>query len=55
MLTVNYIEVLQKDLCDRLGRKIKIVNGRSKGRIEIEYYGNDDLNRLADFLTSGKT
>lgn len=50
-ITVNYLEVLQKELGDRIGRKIKIVNGKNKGRIEIEYYGNDDLNRLADFLS----
>jgi len=50
-LSINYLEVLQKELGDRLGRKIKIVNGKTKGRIEIEYYGNDDLNNLAAFLS----
>jgi ParB family chromosome partitioning protein len=53
-ITVNYLEVLQKELGDKLGRKIKIVNGKSKGRIEIEYYGNDDLNNLAELLSGMK-
>jgi len=50
-ISVNYLEVLQKELGDRLGRKVRIVNGKRKGRIEIEYYGNDDLNNLAGFLS----
>lgn len=50
-LTIDYIEVLQKELGDRIGRKVKIVSGKKKGRIEIEYYGNDDLNNLVSFLS----
>jgi ParB family chromosome partitioning protein len=53
-ITVNYLEVLQKDLGEKLGRKIKIVNGKSKGRIEIEYYGSEDLNNLTEFLSGIK-
>ena len=40
----------QKDLSSRLGRGVKIVSGRKKGRIELEYYGMDDLNDLLDAL-----
>ena len=29
---------------------MKIVNGRKKGRIELEYYGLDDLNDLLEAL-----
>ena len=29
---------------------MKIVNGRKKGRIELEYYGLDDLNELLEAL-----
>ena len=29
---------------------MKIVSGKKKGRIEIEYYGNDDLNQLVVLL-----
>lgn len=49
-ISVNYIDVLQKELGDNLGRRVKIVSGKKKGRIEIEYYGNDDLNQLVVLL-----
>ena len=34
----------------RLGRKVHIVRGRRKGRIELEYYDPEDLNTLLDLL-----
>ena len=34
----------------RLGRGVRIVTGRKKGRIELEYYGMDDLNDLLEAL-----
>ena len=40
----------QKELSSQLGRGVKIVNGRKKGRIELEYYGMDDLNDLLEAL-----
>ena len=43
---VDYTAEAQKDLSSKLGRGVKIVNGRKKGRIELEYYGLDDLNDL---------
>ena len=49
-LTVNYIAECEKDLSRRLGRKVKIVNGKRKGRFELEFYGQDDLQRLLDLL-----
>ena len=51
-ITVDYIKVLQQELGNNIGRKVKIVNGKRKGRIEIEYYGNDDLNQLVEMLSS---
>ena len=47
---VNYIAEAEKDLGARLGRKIHIVTGRKKGRLELEYYGEDDLNALLEAL-----
>ena len=47
---VDYTAVAQRELSGRLGRGVKIVNGRKKGRIELEYYGMDDLNDLLDAL-----
>ena len=39
-----------RELGERLGRPCKIVTGKKKGRIELEYYGVDDLNALLDAL-----
>ena len=47
---VDYTAEAQKDLASRLGRGVKIVSGKKKGRIELEYYGMDDLNELLDAL-----
>ena len=47
---VDYTAEAQKDLASRLGRGVKIVTGRKKGRIELEYYGLADLNDLLDAL-----
>lgn len=47
---VDYAAEAQKDLSSRLGRGVKIVSGRKKGRIELEYYGVDDLNELLEAL-----
>ena len=46
----DYTAEAQKDLSSKLGRGVKIVNGRKKGRIELEYYGLDDLNDLLEAL-----
>ena len=54
-ITVNYAEEAAKELGSKLGRGCKIVTGRKKGRIELEYYGIDDLNDLLDALHALKT
>ena len=45
-LAVDYVAECEKTLSRRLGRKVRIVNGKKKGRFELEFYGQDDLNRL---------
>lgn len=47
---VDYIAEAQNELKAKLCRGVKIVSGRKKGRIELEYYGLDDLNDLLDAL-----
>ena len=37
-----YIEELEHRLAEATGRKISISQGKEKGKISIEYYGNDD-------------
>ena len=50
--TVDYYAECARDLSKRLGRGTKIVHGRKKGRIELEYYDQEDLQRLLDALQS---
>ena len=40
----------EKSLSDRLGRACRISHGKKRGKIEIEYYGVDDLNNLLEVL-----
>ncbi|MBR3569584.1 MAG: ParB/RepB/Spo0J family partition protein [Oscillibacter sp.] len=47
---IDYTVEAQKELSAKLGRGVRIVNGRKKGRIELDYYGLDDLNALLDAL-----
>lgn len=50
VLTVDYIGECEKALTKQLSRKVRIVNGKRKGRFELEFYGQDDLQRLYDAL-----
>lgn len=49
-LTVDYVGECEKALTKRLGRKVRIVSGKRKGRFELEFYGQDDLQRLYEAL-----
>lgn len=50
----NTKDIYIKDIEDRLknifGTKVNINKGRKKGKIEIEYYSEDDLQRILDIL-----
>lgn len=48
----DYVALAARDLGDHLGRKVKIVSGKRKGRLELEYYGTEDLNALLEALNS---
>ena len=41
-------------LSDKIGRTCRIVSGKKKGRIELDYYGIDDLNDLLEALAAIK-
>lgn len=45
-----YLGELEKDLSGRLGRKVKIAHKGKKGRIELEYYNEQDLETLLALL-----
>ena len=49
-----YATLAAETLTTTLGRTVKIVNGRKKGRVELEYYGVDDLNELLEALAELK-
>ena len=49
-LQVDYVAECEKNLSKHLGRGVKIVNGKRKGKFELEFYGPEDLQNLLDAL-----
>lgn len=47
---VDYVAECEKQLSRHLGRGVKIVSGKRKGRFELEFYGQEDLQNLLDIL-----
>lgn len=47
------LEALENRLRTRLATQVRIRQGKSKGRLEIEYYSDDDLERLTEILEAG--
>ena len=47
---VDYVAECEKSLSKHLGRGVKIINGKRKGRFELEFYGEEDLQTLLDAL-----
>ena len=45
-----YLRAAEKSLAARFGRKVNIISGKKKGKIELEYYNPEDLNTLLDLL-----
>lgn len=43
-----YIEQVERRLTTAVGRNISITNGKKKGKLYIEFYGNEDLEQLID-------
>ena len=48
---VDYVAEAETALTKKLGRKVKIVDGKRKGRLEIEYYGAEDFDALYKALS----
>ena len=53
-LAVDYVAECEKHLTRRLGRRVHIVNGKRKGRVELDFYGDDDLQKLYEALCALK-
>lgn len=47
---VDYCAEVSRQLSAALGRKVKLVDGKKTGRIEIEFYGADDREALISLL-----
>ena len=45
-----YLVDLEEQLCERLGTRVNIQNGDKKGVIQIEYYSDQDLERILDII-----
>lgn len=50
VFAVDYVAECEKNLSKHLGRGVKIVNGKRKGRFELEFYGEEDLQHLLEIL-----
>lgn len=46
------LEAIENNLSSQLGTKVKISHGNKRGKIEIEYFGNDDLDRILNLLNN---
>ncbi len=53
-LQVDYLAECEKKLSHHLGRGVKIVSGKRKGRFELEFYDPEDLQTLLDALMTLK-
>ena len=51
-LEVDYVAECEKTLSRALNRGVKITRGKRKGKFELEFYGDDDLQRLYEALQS---
>lgn len=49
-LAVDYVAECEKNLSKHLGRGVKIINGKRKGKFELEFYGQEDLQNLLEAL-----
>ncbi|MGN1115072.1 MAG: ParB/RepB/Spo0J family partition protein [Candidatus Ornithomonoglobus sp.] len=44
------LNTIETNLSSRLGTRVKLLHGEKKGKIEIEYFGNDDLERILSLI-----
>ncbi len=51
-VSVNYLEEIERRLSGKLGRKVKLISGKKKGKIELEFYNPEDLEKLIKLLES---
>jgi len=49
-----HIKAIQNQLRDRFATHVQVHHGAKKGKIELEYYGDDDLQRMLELLGIGE-
>lgn len=49
-VSVDYVREVERELENALGRKVRLVDGKKKGRIELEFYGAEDREKLIENL-----
>lgn len=49
-IRVDYAAEISNELSKKLGRKVKLIDGKRNGKIEIEFYGADDREALIEKL-----
>ena len=54
VIHVDYVAECEKQLSKQLGRGVKIINGKRKGKFELEFYGQEDLQHLLEALMNIK-
>lgn len=50
ILQVDYFKECEKSLSKALGRKVTISHGKNQGKFTLEYYGDEDLQKLIEAL-----
>ncbi len=50
-LPVSYCRAMTTQLTNHLNTKVRVVQNGKRGKLEIEYYSSDDLDRLVSLLT----
>ena len=50
LVAIDYVAECEKNLSKHLGRGVRIINGKRKGKFELEFYGQEDLQALLEAL-----
>ena len=49
-----FIEAVERRMTDLIGHKVTLAHGKKRGRLSIEYYGNEDLEQICQLLEAGE-
>lgn len=49
-INIDYAAEVSNELSKKLGRKVRLIEGKRNGKIEIEFYGSDDREALIEKL-----